>query len=417
MRNFTKYILTTLSLALLHHSHAQQIYDFVTINPGYTNQSFYSLANSEVANVPNTDWDLAFQVSGFQASIRINGKNNVRLWKSGLDINAWSNITANDTVGVLNSANELFDQDTSWWVGAFNLNNDTANQFDLGWGVYDFVTHAVTGDSLFFIKLSNGVVKKIWIQSLQNSIYTFVYADIDGSNEVTATLNKTNYAGKNFGYYSIINNAELDREPNKYTWDLTFEQYMAVTPFVYKVTGVLLNDSVQGVKAYPVDVNTVSPWGYGFSYHINTIGYDWKYYDFGNNAWVIEDSIVYFVYDRSGSLWKMQFTGFTGSAAGDFEFTKELISATGVEETEIPAKVLGIYPNPVNGVARVVYFVNEGEQATEAGLFDLNGKQLVSLALPPHAGLQEIIIPTDSLNEGIYLVRIADAVERLVVVK
>src|SRR5689334_3355606 len=148
---------------------AQQIYDVVSISPGYTNQSFYSLSNGEIANELNTDWDLAFQISGFQATILVNSKNNIRLFKSGKDVNDWSSITANDTVGVLNSGNELFNQDTSWWAGAFNMTNDVANQFDLGWGVYDFATHVVTGDSLFYIKLSSGVVKKLWIQSLQNS--------------------------------------------------------------------------------------------------------------------------------------------------------------------------------------------------------------------------------------------------------
>src|SRR5690242_11725599 len=84
-----------------------QVYDVVSIGAGYPNQSFYSLANGEVANEVNTNWDLAFQITGFQATILINSKNNVRLFKSGKSVNDWSNIVANDTVGVLNSTNEL----------------------------------------------------------------------------------------------------------------------------------------------------------------------------------------------------------------------------------------------------------------------------------------------------------------------
>ena len=32
----------------------------ISLQPSYTNQSFYSMENGEVANVDNADWDLAF---------------------------------------------------------------------------------------------------------------------------------------------------------------------------------------------------------------------------------------------------------------------------------------------------------------------------------------------------------------------
>ncbi len=383
-----------------------QIFDVVSIGAGYTNQSFYSLSNGEISNESNTNWDLAFQISGFQATILINGKNNVRLFKSGLDINSWSSLTAYDTIGVLNSANELFNQDTSWWAGAFNVTNDVANQFDLGWGVYDFATHVVTGDSLYFIKLSTGVVKKLWIQSLQNNTYFFAYADLDGTNEVNTTLNKQNFQGKNFGYYSIIDGMELDREPNKYLWDLTFAQYMATTPFIYKVTGVLSNDSIQAVKAYPVDVATVTPWGYNYSWYINTIGNDWKSFDFNNNAWSIEDSLAYFVYDRGGLLWKVVFTGFGGASNGNYEFYKEQVSATGLSENGGQQALLSVYPNPASNAINVVCFINETGSANMAGIYDINGKLAMSIDLSNYSGLNEIRVNTESLNEGVYVMKI-----------
>ncbi len=383
-----------------------QTYDAVSIGPGYTNQSFYSLANNEISNISNTDWDLAFQVTGFQATVLVNGKNNVRLFKAGLDINAWSSITVNDTIGMMNPGNELLNQDTSWWAGAFNITNDIANQFDLGWGVYDFATHVVTGDSLYFIKLSSGDVKKLWLQSLQNNTYYFTYADLDGTNEVNASLSKQNFTGKNFGYYSIVNGVEIDREPNKYLWDITFEQYMATTPFVYKVTGVLSNDSVQAVKAFPVDVATVSPWGYTFSYYTSTIGYDWKTYDFGTNGWVIEDSTVYFVYDRPGNLWKLWFTGFGGSATGDYEFYKQQISATGLEENSGKPSLLNVYPNPAAASLNILCFINEENDANHATIFDINGKRLLETSLQGYSGLKEVNLNTSSLDNGIYVLRL-----------
>ena len=423
MKNYFTKSLLILSMIVIGSfaSLGQQIYDIVSIGPGYTNQSFYSLANGEVSNESNTNWDLAFQISGFQATILVNGKNNVHLYKSGLDVNSWSSITANDTNGVLTAANELLNQDTSWWAGAFNITNDIANQFDLGWGVYDFATHIVTGDSLFFIKLSNGVVKKLWIQSLQNSTYNFVFANIDGTNEVTAALNKLNYTGKNFGYYSIANEMELDREPNKYIWDLSFAQYMATTPFVYKVTGVLLNDSVQAVKAYPVDVATVTPWGYTFSNVTSTIGYDWKSFDINNNVWAIADSLVYFVYDKGGLLWKLEFTGFGGASNGNYEFNKEQISATGLIENGGQPALLNVYPNPASSVVNLVCYIHQSNAANQAGIYDMNGRLISAIDLSGFSGLSQAQIQTYGLNDGVYTLKLTvdgiTTAKRLVIVK
>jgi len=383
-----------------------QVYDVVSIGQGYTNQAFYSLANGEVSNVTNTDWDLAFQISGFQASILVNGKNNVRLFRSGLDANSWSSVSANDTVGKMNSDFELLNQDTSWWAGAFNTSADLSNQFDLGWGDYDLATHAVVGDSIHFIKLSTGVVKKIWIQALVNGTYNFVYADINGTNEVNATLNKTAFAGKNFGYYSIINGTTLDREPNKYSWDLTFMQYMATTPFSYKVTGILSNDSVLSVKSYPVDIASITPWGETFTYYINNIGYDWKSFDFGTNSWAIQDSLVYFVYGRPGGLWKLVFSGFGGASTGDFEFYKEQVSATGLSENGGQPALLGLYPNPANSFIHLTLYVNSFNPSNTADIFDMTGKKVQNLELPAADGLLEMTVDTGNLQAGVYFIRL-----------
>jgi hypothetical protein len=407
MKYFRPTILIITATLITASASAQQVNDMVSIGAGYPNQSFYSMYNGEVSNISNTDWDLAFQITGFQATIRINGKNNVRLFRAGLDVNAWSNVTAMDTVGKLNPAYELFDHDTSWWVGAFNATNDTSNQFDLGWGVYDFATHVVTGDSLYFIKLSNGVVKKLWIQSLMSNVYYFAYADVDGTNEVNATLNKTTYANRNFGYYSIINGTESNREPNKNDWDLTFCQYMAVTPITYKVTGVLANDSVFVARAYPVDVTLASFSGQSYTPLINTIGYDWKTYDFGSNSWLISDSLVYFVQDRTGDIWKMIFTGFGGSANGDYEFSKEPVSATGLADAAVATAVLSMYPNPANELFNIVYAPSNYDASNRIEVYSVTGQLVKSEKLEATPGLKETPLNISDLKCGLYLVRIS----------
>jgi len=404
MKLFYKSTLALIGVLFTAVAVSQPIYDIVSINAGYPNQSFYSMANGEVSNISNTNWDLAFQITGFQATIRINGKNNVHLFRSGQDANAWSNITANDTVGILNSSYELLDQDTSWWIGAFNATNDTTNQFDLGWGVYDFATHVVTGDSLYYIILGNGAVKKLWIQSLANSTYYFAYADLDGTNEVNASLSKANFTGENFGYYSIENGNELNREPNKYDWDLTFCQYMAVTPITYKVAGVLSNDSVFVAKAFPVDINAVSFSGQSYSANISTIGYDWKTYDFNLNSYVVTDSLVYFVQDRPGNIWKLIFTAFGGSVNGNYEFTKEQVSTTGINETETPV-VWSLYPNPASDAIQVVYSAVSNNVSDRIEIYNVAGQLVNTEPLENTSGLRSRTIATSNLQNGIYTLR------------
>lgn len=382
-----------------------QTSETVSISAGYTNQTFYSLQNGTVISIDNTDWDLGFQVSGFQAAVIINSKNNVHLYTAQKNISEWNGMMASDTTGVLVAANDLFNQDTTLFNGAFNVTNDGADPFDLGWGLYDFVTHAVTGDSIYFLKLANGTVKKFKIEQLANAIYDFRFADVDGSNEQFRQFAKANYAGKNFGYYSVQNDLFIDREPNKYTYDLIFSQYLSVNPIVYKVTGVLSNDSVQSVKAYPVDVATVADAGLGYSFFSNIIGYDWKTYDFGSNTWTIADSTVYFIIDKNNNKWKIVFTGFSGSTLGEFYFDKTPLGPNAINEINNSIQQLGMFPNPAAGVSNLILDSKNAELAT-VEVVDINGKIILQNQHQLNVGLNKITLDVKNISSGIYFVKV-----------
>lgn len=392
-----------LLIALLSQTVLAQQNETVTINPGYTHQTFYSLANGTVVTPVNNDWDLAFQISGFEASILINSKNNVRLFNAGREVSDWNMITPFDTIGYLNPTHELINSDTSWRLGAFNQTH-TADPFDLGWGNYDFATHIVTGDSLYYLRLANGQVKKIQIINLANGVYNFRFADTNGSNEVTASLSKAAFQGKLFGYYSIVNQTTLDREPLKNDFDLVFTQYMAVFPLTYKVTGVLQNDSVPALKVYPVDVSTAVTNGQNYSYHINTIGYDWKAFDLNTNQWVIEDSLVYFLKDRSGNYWKLWFTGFGGSANGNFYFTKEPVAPLSISE-HVALKIVSSYPNPTGELLNLV-LEGRNESGIQITITDLSGRKVKEEKLVNQQGLNHYRINVEPLTSGLYLVHL-----------
>lgn len=340
-------------------------------------------------------------MTGQGSNILINSVTGTKLWlypKS--DTSGWASF---DTTG-LYTWTPLYNSDTSWNYGAFKQNL-SSNPYDVGWGIYDPITHIVTGDSLYVIKLANGIYKRLWIQKLAGGTYTFRYANLDGTNDVTATLVKSNYSGKNFGYYSIQNGAALDREPPTANWDLLFTQYTGFIPQPYNVTGVLSNIGVTVAEARGVDINNVSWTSYSFNTAMNEIGYDWKKYS-GN--WTIEDSLVYFVKDKTGNIWKVIFTGFGGMANGNYIFSKEKVSSVGIAEANgNNIGSIAVYPNPSNGNnINIIYNLEKTVSSVHLSVYDLSGKKLYTENLNNTQGFYQQKLSVPKLNAGIYVVTI-----------
>ena len=76
----------------------------LSLNTGYTNQSFYSMQNGEVLNVSNDDWDIAFSTESFSSTIRTNDGKGVELYSYNLgDTSAWNNINNNSVNNLTNN--------------------------------------------------------------------------------------------------------------------------------------------------------------------------------------------------------------------------------------------------------------------------------------------------------------------------
>lgn len=381
---------------------ASEVTDTVSMAANYSNQIWYSLPNNEQGNSLTNNWDIAFQINGIASSILANTtKQGFKIYQSPYAVADWANV---DTAG-LETWSELHNSDTSWDNGALNTNPD--GNTDLGWGSYDMNTHIITGDSIYVINLSNGNWIKFKVDQLASGTYSFSWANLDGSNAHTGNLKKSDYKDKLFAYFSIENNTVIDREPLLANWDLTFTKYTTTLfmpqPVPYSVTGVLQNNGVTAVKAYPVDVTTETHNNYSFGTEINILGYNWKKFDMSTSSYIIADSTVYFLQRKNGDVWKLIFNGFEGASNGNFIFTKALLhtQTVGIAAPE-NIKIIGVYPNPIHNQFNLTYTSNKKQHIT-LQIFDLLGKVVLEKEIPAQSGINQKNISTDELQPGVYL--------------
>ncbi len=370
--------------------------DTVSLGTGYANQVWYSLQNGDQGSAPKNNWDIAFDLSAYGASVLANTATGTKVWLYAAgDTADWATL---DTAG-LSTWPAKYNSDTSWALGAFNQGQSST--FDMGWGMYNSITHYVDGDSLYIVKLADNSFRKLWIMQLANGIYTFRYATLDNSSAQLVVLDKTNYAGKNFVYYSLQNDAAIDREPLSASWDLLFTQYTAFIPQPYSVAGVLASNGVTVAEARGVDVNNADYTSYTFVTPINEIGYDWKAF---TSSWTIEDSLVYFVRVASGDVWKVVFTGFSGSSTGNYIFTKELISPASLNETEATA-IKALYPNPATDNTTLM-LGTETNAPVAITVVDFTGKTVYAATSATSPGLQQHVLPANEWAPGMYIVSV-----------
>tara|TARA_B100000242_G_scaffold145129_1_gene103463 strand:- start:4397 stop:5623 length:1227 start_codon:yes stop_codon:yes gene_type:complete len=388
-----KYTLTIITTILFYISPQAQTVQ-ISMGNNYANQIFYSMQNGEIKNISNDNWDLAFTTDQYASTIRTNDGKGVELYTYHLgDTSDWQNIN----VSILNNLSSgMYNSEISWYDGAFE--NNSLGHPDYGWGVYNMITHNVTGDSLYIIKTINGNWKKIWIQELTTAgEYIFKFSNLDGSNEITQSILKTNYTDKNFIYFSIDQNTIIDREPINSEWDITFTKYISpVQAMPYPVTGVLTNNNIEVAKATGVtDPLTYFDYSnHNFNNEINSIGYDWKSYQ---GSFVVDANRCYFIKDKNENIWRLVFNSFDGMSTGNVEFNTELIFNTSSENIN-KASSLNVFPNPTTQNTNLIF---DFEEECLINIYDISGVQVYSNQLNS-TGLELINLPTGNFDAGLY---------------
>jgi len=400
---------------------SEQLIDTIYLGPGYINEVYYSMSKGQQGAVSRKQWDIAFRASRMSASILTNdAANNTAMQIQGVELYTYENADtlgwlSFDTTG-LSTWKLLVNSTTDWEEGAFCRNQK--GHPDYGWGKYNTVTHDVVGDSLYVVKLRDGSYRKLWIKRKYSSDnkYEFRYANLDGSGDQRILLDCEPYASKNFVGYSFATNEIVDFEPvPSKEWDLLFTRYIYTYPdgVIYPVTGVLSN--------YGIKVNKfehVSPDYRLFDLESmdstrSAIGWEWKYLD-GSFVFHVVDSLVHFVQDKSGSIYRLVFKEFAGSSTGKIVLEKEMISLAGVDENAYPSFQCVVYPNPASTNASLL--INPGKNSSvTVSIIGLSGKLLQEdqfRVIPDN--LNQIPLPVNELSSGIYLFNVISGFQRAV---
>ncbi len=375
----------------------------------YQDQVFYSLDNGLVAATDNETWDIAFSTYGQGAAgsaILLNEARSI-VFEAPYDTTEWLSF---DTTGIQSWVTPL-NSDTSWSNGAFNSKRGLESNFDMGWGLLNPTNNFWTfGDSLYVIGLGNGEYKKLWIHSLRSGLWEFRYADLNGSNEVSVEIEKTDHPNRNFIYYSLENGALVDREPDNTTWDLTFAKHADYYPgagFV-SVTNAFNNRNVWSAKAHTAthqDALDAQVPETEFNQNISNIGREWKHYS-SSTGWTVFDTTAYFIFDEdSTDFYRLVFTGFGGMGTGTVDFTQLKLGTVSIEESSTTEMTLSIYPNPATDNFTLLMQNKESQDLTLT-MLDMQGRLVKNETWKQGIGIHQRNFSVSDLPAGMYLLRV-----------
>ncbi len=406
-----KKLFTVLYLCLSITAMAQT--DTAALGAGATDMVFYNATTKVKTTASNEDWQLAFGVrsaippykTNQAAVIRINEAIGVELYKSPAQkVSGWSSF---DTTG-WRGWQRMHNPDTTWTIGAFNVNKDFGNDYNYGWGAYSFGPHSVIGDSsVYLLKMQDGSFRKIAILNLQyDTAYNFWFDKLDNTDFTAGQVRKRPYSNKMFAYYNLDTKATLDKEPAISDWDMVFTRYNNTvfnSSDLSQDMGVLTNDS-KIVFAAGGSTGAQTCYSGPYSTYINVIGKTWM-------ASAAPDSLSYFVADAgtSQTLYKFAMNYFGGSYTGNMAFTiaATSCSTTGVSDIQ-GTQPLTVYPVPA---ADVLHLTLASDAAYDADLLltDISGRIISRQTYPIASGQNSISLSTATLQSGNYIISLTTA--------
>jgi hypothetical protein len=169
------------------------------------------------------------------------------------------------------------------------------------------------------------------------------------------------------------------------------------------VQTVLTNKKVWVAKYLHKDTasNTYSPVPTNFdTTNISAIGYSWK------SSGSIRDSLVYFIKDVPGNIYKFVFESYS-SSTGNIGFKKVKLSSVGniSNEQNVISSAIA-YPNPATSEVNLLIDLQSNTNLN-VSIMDITGKIVLNTNLGEISkGFFNIPFNIESLNNGIYIMKI-----------
>ncbi|QQS29715.1 MAG: HmuY family protein [Sphingobacteriales bacterium] len=283
-------------LPVPQHNAGEVVTSSVEMGADYRYQIFYDLkTNTIIAQNLKTDWDLGFETS--KTGYRIILNTSKAMFARNTGITDFESVS--DTLG--------FEFNKNWDNPNGNLDSTAIGNWKEKNEVY------ILDRGYSHTGLHQGF-RKIQFLSVNETGYTFRFANLNGSNETQFQVEKDSLY--NFTFLSLSNGGQIvEVEPPKENWDLCFTQYLHIfyDPFTpYLVTGCLLNrtqtyatqDSVRLFSEITYqDIANIA-----LSSDINTIGYEWK--TFVNDTYSTNPNLNYIIKNKEGFYFKLHFIDF-----------------------------------------------------------------------------------------------------------
>ena len=396
--------------------------DTISMGTSSINDVYYSLANGTVRTEGNKNWHLGFSLSiADSAAIWANhnaSNSFVKVYNIHKDSSQWSTVTLNDTL----TASLCYNNDKGWYQGALNDVYST-DIFNYGWGTYDQSTHKILGDSIFIVK-ANGVFYKVFINELDAVTMNWAISvgDIVANTSYTDTIKKqVGFTNRLFAYYDLAAQKDTNREPEIATWDILFTRYTTDDPTSGQnphnsVLGVLANTNgssgVRVARAYMIleddalaDYNTYLA---SLSPVISSVGFNWKTFDLASFTYFVEDSNSYFIKDRNGIYYQLQFTGFSGingPGSGTTSFRKRLLAPVNVHNVNSLVAAYSVSPVPASNYIDIM-MDSKAAGAVTISLLDMQGRIVRTASISLKQGVNGYTLPVSELPNGNYLINI-----------
>ncbi len=269
----------------------------ITQGPDYERQYFFHFERGDTLGSDYHSWDLCFSTSDRQ--VWINGGNMALVARTS----AQSLYQVRDT------------QQLQWHIDAASWHPDST-AIGSWWShpqVYVIDRGArFAADRRWF---------KIKLQEVDGNTCRLQYALLNANDSAEVLIVKD--LRKHYMYFSFDQGANPPfEEPDRDRWELLFTRYRHVffdqqPPLPYVVTGVLLNPSVavaiDSLNSFE-EINDTMARSLHYVARRDAIGFQWKYFDFSTQAYVVRPYVTYVILDQKGVYWKMRFIDFYNDA-------------------------------------------------------------------------------------------------------